>query len=139
MIGEAFHTYFHISDIAQIKVSGLDDALYSDKVFKYERRMQSSEIQFNGEFDRVYLNTTADCIIEDVGLKRKIRIGKSGSSTTVVWTPGAEKASQMGDMGATDEWRTMICVENANALENSVVVNPNHTHTLTAEYSVEDL
>lgn len=139
MIGEAFHTYFHISDIDQIKVTGLDDALYSDKVFKYERRVQSSEIQFSGEFDRVYLNTTTDCVIEDAGLKRKIRIGKSGSSTTVVWTPGVEKALQMGDMGTEHEWRTMICVENANALENSVVVNPNHTHTLTAEYSVEDL
>ena len=29
--------------------------------------------------------------------------------------------------------------KNANALENSVVVNPHHTHMLTAEYSVEDL
>ena len=139
MIGEAFHTYFHISDIEHIKITGLEDALYSDKVFKYERRVQSSEIQFGGEFDRVYLNTTTDCVIEDAGLNRKIRIGKSGSSTTVVWTPGPEKARLMGDMGTEHEWRTMICVENANALENSVVVNPNHTHTLTAEYSVEDL
>lgn len=139
MIGEAFHTYFNISDIDQIKVTGLDDALYSDKVFQYERRVQSSEIKFNGEFDRVYLNTTTDCVIEDAGLNRKIRIGKSGSCTTVVWTPGVEKAQLMGDMGTEHEWRTMVCIENANALENSVVVNPNHTHTLTAEYSVEDL
>lgn len=139
IIGEAFHTYFHISDIDSVKITGLEDTLYSDKVFKYERRMQNSEIKFNGEFDRVYLNTTTDCVIEDTGLKRKIRIGKSGSSTTVVWTPGVEKSRQMGDMGTEQEWRTMICVENANALENSVVVNPNQTHTLTAEYSVEDL
>jgi glucose-6-phosphate 1-epimerase len=139
MIGEAFHTYFNISDISNIKITGLEDALYSDKVFKYERRVQSSDIKFSGEFDRVYLNTTTDCVIEDAGLNRKIRIGKSGSTTTVVWTPGPEKAHQMGDMGTADEWRTMVCVENANALENSVVVNPNHTHTLTAEYSVEDL
>jgi glucose-6-phosphate 1-epimerase len=139
MIGEAFHTYLNISDIDNIKITGLEDALYSDKVFHYERRVQSSDIQFNGEFDRVYLNTTTDCVIEDTGLNRKIRIGKSGSSTTVVWSPGPEKAHQMGDMGTVDEWRSMICVENANALENSVVVNPHHTHILTAEYSVEDL
>ena len=139
MIGEAYHTYFHISDIAKINISGLEDSLYADKVLNYERSVQHGNLKFNGEFDRVYLNTTTDCVIEDSGLNRKIRVGKSGSDTTVVWSPGADKAHQMGDMGTVDEWRTMICVENTNAMENSVVVSPNHTHILSAEYSVEDL
>jgi glucose-6-phosphate 1-epimerase len=139
MIGEAYHTYFKISDIAKVKVSGLEDAIYSDKVLSYERSVQHGSIKFNGEFDRVYLNSSADCIIEDAGLKRKIRVGKSGSSSTVVWSPGADKAHQMGDMGTVDEWRSMLCIEIANAMENSVIVNPNQTHILTAEYSVEDL
>ena len=43
----------------------------------------------------------------------------------------------MADMGAKDEWRKMVCVETANALENSIVVNPQQTHTICAEYSVE--
>jgi len=40
MIGGAFHTYFQVSDIAKIHVKGLEDALYSDKVFNYERRVE---------------------------------------------------------------------------------------------------
>ena len=78
-------------------------------------------------------------MIEDTGLHRQIRISKSGSQSTVVWTPWADKAEQMGDMGAPDEWRTMVCVETANALENAVVISPNRTHVLSVEYSVETL
>ena len=139
MIGEAFHTYFNVSDVSQIKLTGLEESMYADKVQNYERSMQHGSIKFSSEFDRVYINTTSDCVIEDAGLNRKIRVAKSGSNATVVWTPWADKAHQMGDMGTPDEWRKTVCIETANAMENSIVVNPNQTHTLTAEYSVEDL
>lgn len=139
MIGEALHTYFHVSDVASIKIHGLEDALYADKVSNYERRVETSDIQFKSEFDRVYLNTNADCVIYDAGFSRETRISKSGSQSTVIWTPWQEKAEQMADMGAPNEWRGMICVETANALENSVVISPNRTHTLSVEYRVESL
>jgi len=139
VVGEALHTYFQVSDVASIHIQGLEDTLYADKVFNYERRVETSDVKFNGEFDRVYLNTNADCVIHDAGLNREIRIAKSGSQSTVIWNPWAEKAQQMVDMGAPDEWRKMICVETANALENSVVISPNRTHTMSVEYSVETL
>ena len=139
MIGEAFHTYFNISDIANATVKGLEDTLFADKVFGYERRLQRGDITFNGEFDRVYLNTTSDCSIEDTGFNRRIRIGTSRSQSTIVWTPWADKAEQMADMGTTNEWRTTICVETGNALDNAVVISPNKTHTMAVEYSVEEL
>jgi glucose-6-phosphate 1-epimerase len=139
LVGEAFHTYFNISDISKITLKGLEDTLFADKIFGYESRMQRGDITFNGEFDRVYLNTTSDAVIEDTGLNRKIRIGTSRSQSTIVWTPWADKAEQMADMGAKDEWRTTVCVETGNALENAVVILPNKTHTIAVEYSVEEL
>lgn len=139
MVGEALHTYFQVSDVASIHIHGLEDALYADKVYNYERRVESNDVRFNGEFDRVYLNTNADCVIHDPGLNRQIRIAKSGSQSTVIWNPWQDKAQQMADMGTPDEWRNMICVETANALENSVVISPNRTHTMSVEYSVESL
>ena len=139
MVGEALHTYFHVSDVASIHIQGLEDALYADKVINYERRVETSDIRFKSEFDRVYLNTNADCVIHDAGLDREIRISKSGSQSTVIWTPWQEKAEQMADMGAPNEWRSMICVETANALENSVVISPKRTHTLSVEYHVASL
>lgn len=139
MIGEAYHTYFNVSDVENTQITGLDNLVYSDKVEGYLRNVQHGALQFNGEFDRVYLNSGEDCVIRDSGYDRAIRVAKSGSNTTVIWTPGAEKASQMGDMGATDEWRRMLCVESANAMENSVTIFPNETHKMVTEYSLEPL
>jgi glucose-6-phosphate 1-epimerase len=139
VIGEAFHTYLNVSDIERIRVTGLQECLYADKVRQYERHVEHSLLKFNGEFDRVYLNHSADCVVHDAGYDRLIRVSKSGSNTTVIWSPGEEKAHAIGDIGNGDEWRKMICVESANAMENSVVINPNRTHNFSAEYSVETL
>ena len=137
MIGEGYHTYFEVSDVKNIRVTGLENCVFADKIMSYERGVQHGALKFNNEFDKVYLNTSSDCVIEDKGYNRAIRISKSGSNTTVVWTPWADKAHQMGDMGNADEWRKMICVESINAMENSVMISPNQTHVLMAEYSVE--
>ncbi|MBC2729979.1 dihydroxy-acid dehydratase [Thiobacillus sp.] len=139
-IGEALHTYFHISDIGTIKVAGLESATYHDKVDNFATRKQSGAIGFNGEVDRVYVNTPADCVIEDAGLNRRIRVAKTGSQSTIVWTPWTEKAEKMGDMGKGKSgagWREMVCVESANAMDNVVTVAPGETHTMSVTYSVE--
>lgn len=139
IIGEAFHTYLAVSDVENIKITGLQECVYADKLRNYERSVENSFLQFDGEFDRVYLDHSSDCIIHDSGYNRLIRVHKSGSNNTVVWTPWEEKAHTIGDMGDGDEWRKMICVESTNALENSVVINPNRTHLMTVEYNVETL
>ena len=137
MIGEAFHTYFHVSDVEKIHVTGLENLVYSDKVAGYERNVQHGAVKFNGEFDRVYINSRRDLVIHDPGFERKIRISKSCSHTTVIWTPWHDKAAQLGDMGSQDEWRQMICLESANAMENSVTIYPHDTHVMVSEYSLE--
>ena len=139
VIGEAFHTYLNISDISNVKITGMQDCVYADKVLKYERHVEHNALTFNGEFDRVFINHSGDCTVHDVGYKRLIHISKSGSATTVVWSPGEEKAAQMGDMGNADEWRKTVCVETTNALDNMVVINPHRTHVISAEYAIETL
>lgn len=139
VIGEAFHTYLNISDIDNVRITGLQDCVYADKLRHYERNIEHNILKFSGEFDRVYVDHSGDCVVHDAGYNRLIRIGKSGSDTTIIWTPWADKAHATGDMGNGDEWRKMICVESANAMENSVVINPNRTHVLSAEYSIESL
>ncbi len=134
-MGEAFHTYFNISDVDNIKISGLDGAEYADKLFDYWRDRQEGDLTFNQEFDRVYVSTDATTMIHDEGLNRRIQIEKTGSQSTVVWTPWQRKASQIVDMPEGDGWRSMICVETANAMENLVMINPGYTHVLSVKYS----
>ncbi len=137
VIGEALHTYFHISDIAAVRVTGLEDCEYWDKVGGSILKKQSGAISFAGETDRVYINTAASCVIEDDKLKRRIHVAKSGSQSTVVWTPWTEKANKMGDMGQPDGWREMVCVESANAIENVVKIKPGTQHALIVAYRAE--
>ena len=134
VIGEALHTYIQIGDIGAVRVTGLEGCEYWDKVGGSHLRKQDGAISFSGETDRVYINTAAECVIEDDKLKRRIHIAKSGSLSTVVWTPWVEKANKMGDMGQPDGWREMVCVESVNALDNRVTVAAGSKHTLIVEY-----
>jgi glucose-6-phosphate 1-epimerase len=139
VIGEALHTYFQIGDIGAVRVSGLEGCEYWDKVGGSSLRVQDGAISFPAETDRVYINTAAECVIHDDQLKRRIHVAKSGSLSTVVWTPWAEKAGKMGDMGQPDGWREMLCVESANAIDNLVKVAAGTRHTLIVEYRAESL
>lgn len=137
VIGEALHTYLQIGDIGAVRVKGLEGCDYWDKVGDSTLRKQDGPISFAGETDRVYINTAAECVIEDDKLKRRIHIAKSGSLSTVVWTPWVDKANKMGDMGQPDGWREMVCVESVNAIENVVKIAAGSKHTLIVEYRAE--
>lgn len=139
VIGEALHTYFRIGDIGAVRVTGLEGCDYWDKVGGSTLRKQDGSIAFSAETDRVYINTAAECVIEDDRLKRRIHVAKSGSLSTVVWTPWTEKANKMGDMGQPDGWREMVCVESVNAIENVVTVAAGNRHTLIVEYRAESI
>lgn len=138
-IGEALHTYFKIGDISAVRVTGLAGCEYWDKVGGSNLHKQEEAISFPGETDRVYINTPDECVIHDDKLGRRIYIAKSGSMSTVVWTPWAEKANKMGDMGQPDGWREMLCVESANAIDNVVTVAAGTRHTLIVEYRAESI
>lgn len=139
VIGEALHTYFKISDIGGVSVTGLDGCAYWDKMGETALRTQSGAVAFSGETDRVYVGTADTCVIEDVALARRILIAKTGSRSTVVWTPWVDKANKMGDMGQPDGWREMVCVESANALDDVVTVAPGERHVLSVRYSAEGM
>lgn len=136
-IGEALHTYFAISDVDKVRIAGLEGYAYLDKVGDWQRKTQQGDITITSEVDRLYVNTETDCLIEDRGMQRRIRIAKSGSRSTVVWNPWVEKAAKMGDFGSDTGYRGMLCVESANAAENVVSVAPGVMHTLRVEYSIE--
>ncbi len=140
VISEALHAYFRISDIGAVRVTGLAGCDYWDKAGGGSTlKKQDGIIRFSDETDRVYINTEAECAIEDEKLKRRIRIAKSGSLSTVVWTPWTAKAERMGDLGQPDGWREMLCVESANAIDNVVNVTAGTQHTLIAEYRAEPM
>jgi glucose-6-phosphate 1-epimerase len=135
-ITDALHTYFRVGDINQTQVIGLEGTTYLDKVRDFARTLQSGPISFSGETDRVYLDTTADCLIRDPVLGRTIRVAKAGSTSTVVWNPWTEKEKGFADMAA-GEYQDMLCVETTNAGSDEVTIPPGGKHSLVAFIAVE--
>jgi len=134
---EALHSYFAVSDVRQVRVRGLEGVTYVDKTAAMARRPGESEpIAIAAETDRVYLGTTGTVTIEDPGWRRRLVVGKSGSATTVVWNPWIAKAKAMPDFG-DEEWTGMLCVETANAMDDTVTLAPGASHVMTATLEVQ--
>ena len=134
--GAALHSYFGVSQVQDITILGLEGGIYIDKTDNGARKPQPEPLRITGKTDRVYLDTTAPCVIADPGRQRGIRIAKAGSRTTVVWNPGPEDARQMVDF-CDDEYPGMVCVETANAGPDLVTVPPGGEARLSAHITVE--
>ena len=134
----ALHTYFAVSDIANVRISGLDGAAFEDRrasAAQVTGHVQDGEVAVDAEVDRLYTSTTADVIYSDLGTGRSILVEKLGSYSTVVWNPWIEKAKAMPDFG-DQEFRKMICIEAANAGSDSRILIPGVSHTLAQKITV---
>lgn len=137
-ITQALHTYFAVGNVRDVVVHGLSGLEYFDKADGGKHKKQDGPVAFFAETDRIYFNSTADCLIDDPRWRRRIRVSKRGSNSTVVWNPWIEKAIKLGDMGK-DGYLNTLCVESANAATDVVTLAPGQTHTLHVRYSVEAL
>ncbi|MDH3219772.1 MAG: D-hexose-6-phosphate mutarotase [Gammaproteobacteria bacterium] len=133
--GAALHSYFRVGDRDSIRISGLDGCDYLDKPDNFVSKRQHGDILLDGEVDRVYIETTADCRIHDPVLARRIIVGKSGSRSTVVWNPGLAGALQIPDFD-DDGYRRMVCVESANAASDTRLLEPRQSHNLVQRITV---
>lgn len=129
----ALHSYFRVSQISGVALSGLHGSTYFDGINGQELITQSvDKLHFVKEENRRYIGHSCECVIEDKGLERKIHVAKQGSNSTVVWNPWAENCKKMEDVHP-DGYKTMLCVEAANALTDAVTLKAGETHSLLTE------
>jgi glucose-6-phosphate 1-epimerase len=135
---EALHTYLAVGDVTTVAVSGLEGAAYLDKTDAMARRRQpAAPVRIAGEVDRVFPGHAAACVVDDPTLKRRVRVDKRGSATTVVWNPGVDRARALPDLG-DDEWQTMVCVETANTGDDAITLAPGARHEMSATLACDD-
>ena len=127
-ITSALHSYFEVSNISHVSVQGLDNREYWDSLTG-DTNIQKGSIRISEEVDRVYQQTTDSLLLLDSD--RTIKIASEGSSSAVVWNPWKEKSMKMADM-QDDAYKTMLCIETANALEDARKLAPGEEHTLKA-------
>ena len=128
-ITEALHTYLRVGDITRSVLHGLENAPYADALDGFRLKQESRALHFGAETDRVYDDAGASLTLRDEALKRRIRIEKRHSRSTVVWNPWHDKAARLSDF-PDDGYRTMLCIETANALRHMPALAPGHDHKL---------
>jgi glucose-6-phosphate 1-epimerase len=128
---EALHTYFHIGDIQQARVRGLDAVTFLDNTAGNKAHRQDGSLAITAPTDNAYMDTAAPVDISDPVLHRRLRTEKLHSRTTIVWNPWQSGAASMSDLG-NDEWQQMLCVEAGNILNAAVTLAPGEEHMLRA-------
>ncbi len=139
-LSQALHTYFRISDVANLKICGFENKSYFDKVNGANdiKTVGDGPVQITSEVDRVFQNAPGPFRIVDAGLKREIVITTENSNSAVIWNPWIDKSTTMADFPA-DGYLTMVCVETCNAMEDTRTIAPGASHTLTSIYTVNPL
>lgn len=132
---QALHTYFAISNIDNVSLSGFNNTHYIDTLDDWYDHNQQGAIQFTAETDRIYLDVPTTVQLHDSGWNRKINLRMQNSTSAVVWNPWIEKSKRLSQF-APDAWRDMVCVETANVLDDMVELAPQATHTLTLEIQI---
>ena len=126
---EALHTYYRVGGAEAIRISGLDGVAYLDNTDANREKRQVGDIVFTAQTDSAYLDTTHAVEIADPVLRRRIRLSKQNSRTTVVWNPWSTGAQSLADLG-DDEWRAMACLEASNMRAYGVDLAPGQQHTM---------
>ena len=130
-IENCLHTYFHVGDIAQVSLTGLQGAPFDDFAAGANgarRAAENSALRITQETNRVYPNHAGVVEICDEKLKRVIRVEKSGSNSTVVWNPWTTQ--KLPDDFDPAEYRQMVCVEAGNVKQNKILLAPGKTTAL---------
>jgi glucose-6-phosphate 1-epimerase len=132
---EALHTYYNVGAADAVRISGLDGVAYLDNTDGNREKRQAGDIAFTAQTDSAYLDTTHAVEIVDPILRRRIRLEKQNSRTTVVWNPWSTGAQSLADLGG-DGWKTMACVEASNMRAFAVDLAPGAQHTMKTRIQV---
>ncbi len=135
-ISQALHSYFAVSDIRNVAVEGLHGCRYIETLDDWQTRKQAGVLQFNGETDRIYLDTPTDLSILDRTWQRRIHLHSSGSQSAVLWNPWIDKAQRLSQFTA-DAWQGMLCIEHANVMDDIRVLAAGEQHPLSVSLWAE--
>ena len=133
---EALHTYNPIANIQDARLKGLDRVSYLDNTESNKERTQRGDTIIASPTDSAYCNTQNEVDLLDANKKRRIRLRKEHSLSTVVWNPWSEGAAHLQDLG-DGEWRQFLCVEASNILDAAIHLAPGQEHRMAAVLTVE--
>lgn len=128
---QALHTYLPTADIHHTRLHGLHQQPYVDTLRDWQTCIQTGDVRFDGETDRIYTSSGTLTLISP-GQRRTLCA--SGSRSTVVWNPWIAKSTRLSQFAST-AWQRMLCVETANALDDAITLAAGASHSLSLTLS----
>lgn len=125
-LSQALHSYLPVTDIDDVEIKGLLGCAYIDKL-QGATLVQEAPLRFAQEVDRIYLDHHGEIDVHTGD--DHLRVSRAGSESVVVWNPWQAKAVRLSQF-PPDGYRTMVCVEAANAGPDGRVLAPGESHTL---------
>jgi D-hexose-6-phosphate mutarotase len=119
----AFHTYFAVPDVAQTRVTGLEDTTCIDKLDNASRQRQTGAVTISDATDRIYLDVPAIQTIESTAGKIAI---ESDAGCAVVWNAWNNDRN-IADMGEGNHVG-YLCVERGEIADRSLTIQPGETY-----------
>ena len=139
-IENCLHTYFHVGDITQVSLTGLQGAPFLDfaaGATGWQKQESDPVLQITKETNRVYPDNTAVVEIRDENFRRTVRVEKFNSKSTVVWNPWTTQ--KLPDDFDPAEHQHMVCVESGNVKANKISLAPGGSTTLKVVLSSQPL
>lgn len=128
---QALHTYFPTSDISKTSIHGFNKTHYIDALECWQEKQQTGKVTFDQEVDRIY-QSDGEFLLDSPD--QCLKLQTENSRSTVVWNPWIKKSLTLSQFSA-DDYRSMFCVESANALEDVVNIEPNESQFLSMTLS----
>jgi glucose-6-phosphate 1-epimerase len=104
-----------LQDISSVKIDGLEDSPYIDKLDSAKTKTQPAAVTFDGETDRIYTPPKGPShpitVTDSTSGKTRFRIVRDNLDDAVVWNPWVDKSAGMADFEPKDGWKNMVCVE----------------------------
>ncbi len=114
----ALHTYFHVSEIGNVVVEGLQGLSYRDH--GVEGMQPEPELRIVGQVDRIYRDISGPILLRDKDTEMEIM--SQGFPDAVVWNPGPELSAALPDLGP-EAYHDFLCIE-AAAIYIPVTLEP---------------
>ena len=133
---QALHSYFYVGDSQQVEITGLENSRYIDKTAAGKLNSQQGPVTISQETDRIYTDIASELMLVDPILSRRFLIQSKNSSTVIIWNPWKHKAAAMTDLG-DEEYKTMLCIETANAGNEIIRLAPGEEYRLTAHFALQ--
>lgn len=124
--GFAFHTYFAVSDISNIKLQGFSKGMpYADNL-KNRTVVASQDAEevtvIDKEVDRIYTQVQNPLMIIDE--KFELTVLGENLPDVVLWNPWKEKNARLADLPQPDGYRSFVCIEHGVLLPRQPFPKP---------------